>query len=76
MRNSNIKREKKTLQGALDYVEELAPVEKNMLIEIVKKRNIEQRRNEIAQNAHETLQAVREKKAYYGDINDLKKDMQ
>ena len=35
----------------------------------------EQRRDEIAANAREALQAVREKRAKFGTVEDLKKDL-
>jgi len=36
---------------------------------------VERRRDEIAHNDRETLKAVKEKKARYGDVADLKKDL-
>jgi hypothetical protein len=38
-------------------------------------RAAEQRREEIAANAREALQAVREKRAHFGTVEDLKKDL-
>jgi hypothetical protein len=38
-------------------------------------RIAEDRRDEIAANAKETLQAVREKRAKFGTVEDLKKDL-
>jgi hypothetical protein len=38
-------------------------------------RIAEHRRDEIAANAQETLQAVREKRANFGTVEDLKKDL-
>jgi len=64
-----------TLQNALDYVEKLPPDVQEILIEIVKKRMVEQRRNQIARHAKDTLNAVREKRAKYGTLEELKRDL-
>lgn len=64
-----------TLQEALDTIEKLPLEEQETLLEIIKKRVIERRREEIFQNAQSTLKAVKEKSAKYGNINDLKKDL-
>lgn len=64
-----------TIQNALDCVEKLLPEEQETLLEIVKKRIIEHRRNEIARNASDTINAVREGRATYGTVEDLKKDL-
>ena len=64
-----------TLQSALDYVEKLPPDEQETLIEILKKRMIERRRDEIARHAKDTLNGVKEKRAKYGTIEDLKRDL-
>ncbi len=63
------------IQDALETIEKLPPEEQETLVEIIKKRLIERRRGEIAQNAKETLKAVREKKAKYGSIEDLETDL-
>ena len=64
-----------TLQNALDYVEKLLPDEQETLIEIIKKRMVERRRNEIARNAKDTLNAVREKRAQYGTVAEIESDL-
>lgn len=63
------------IQDVLDAVEKLPLDDQETLVEIVKKRIVERRRDEIAHNARQTLKAVRDKKARYGDIDDLKKDL-
>jgi hypothetical protein len=46
-----------TLEQALDAVSQLSSEQQEMLIDIVKHRLIEARRNEIAQNAKEAIAA-------------------
>ena len=45
------------------------------LLEILKMRIAEHRREEIAANAREVLQAVGEKRAKFGTVEDLKRDL-
>ena len=71
MRNDRVT----TLQKALDYIENLPPEVQETLIEIIKKRMVDRRREQIARNAKETLNAVREKKAKYGTVEELKRDL-
>ena len=61
-------------QKALDAVEFLPFDEREEIIEIIKRRLAEDRREEIAANAREAVKAVREKRAKYGTIEDLKKE--
>ena len=63
------------LQQALEAVESLPPDDQETLIDLVRHRLIERRRAEIAQNADETLQAVRDGLAEYGSVEDLKRDL-
>ena len=55
-----------TLAEALEIVEQLPVDRQDMLVQIVRSRQIERRRDEIAQNARETMAAYRagELKAY------------
>jgi len=55
-----------TLATAIEIVEQLPFDQQDMLVEIVRKRQIERRRDEIAQNARESIDAYRagELKAY------------
>ena len=63
------------LQQALDFVEKLPPEDQETLVELVQRRLVEWRRAEIARNAAATLQAVKEGRAHYGSIEDLKRDL-
>lgn len=62
-------------QQALDAVEKLSPEDQETLINLIWHRLVEWRRAEIARNATATLQAVREGRARYGSIEDLKRDL-
>jgi len=62
-------------QKALEAVESLPFDDREEIIEIIKRRLAEDRREEIAANASEAVNAVREKRAKYGTIEDLKKDL-
>ena len=64
-----------SLQKALDVVEKLVPEEQVTLVELIQHRLVELRRAEIALNATDTLQAVREGRAHYGSVEDLKRDL-
>jgi hypothetical protein len=63
------------LQQASDIVEKLPPEDQETLVELVRRRLVEWRRAEIARNAAATLQAVREGRACYGSLEDLKRDL-
>jgi len=60
-----------SIQEALETIEKLPLEEQETLLEIIKKRLIEKRREEIARNAQETLKAVSEKKAKYGNVENF-----
>ena len=62
-------------QKALDAVESLPFDEREEVVEIIRMRLAEDRREEIAANAREAVKAVREKRAKYGTMEDLKKDL-
>ena len=62
-------------QDALAHIEELSVSDQEILIDIVRKRLIERRRQEIAANAQATLQAFREGRASYGTVEDLRKGL-
>ncbi|MCK5762533.1 MAG: hypothetical protein KAH05_00285 [Clostridiales bacterium] len=59
-------------QKAIDAVESLPFDDREEVIEILRMRVAEQRRDEIATNAREALLAVREKEAQLGTVEDLK----
>ena len=63
------------LQQALDVVESLPPDDQETLLDLIRHRLVERRRAEIARNAKETLQAVRDGRAQYGSIEDLRRDL-
>jgi len=62
-------------QKAIDAVESLPFDDREAVLEILKRRLAEQRRDEIASNARDALQAVKEKRAKYGTVEDLKRDL-
>ena len=61
-----------TLQNALDYIEKLPPEVQETLIEIINRRMVDRRREQIARNAKDTLNAVREKKRNMGQWKNQK----
>lgn len=63
------------IQQALELIESLPPDDQEWLIEVVRRRLIERRRREIAANAETTLQAVREGRAAYGTVEDLRREL-
>jgi len=62
-------------QKAIDAVESLSFDDREELLDIIRMRLAERRRDEIAANAREAVQAVREKRAKFGSVEDLKKDL-
>ena len=62
-------------QQALDVVEKLPPEDQWTLVDLIRRRLVEWRRAGIARNAAVTLQAVREGRARYGSVEDLKSDL-
>ena len=62
-------------QQALDMVEKLAPEDQLTLVDLIRHRLAEWRRAEIARNAASTLEAVREYRANYGSVEDLRHDL-
>jgi len=64
-----------SFQKAIEIVESLSFDDREELLEILRMRIAEQRRDEIAVNAREALHAVREKRAKFGTVADLKKDL-
>jgi hypothetical protein len=66
---------KLSLQQIIEYVEDLAVEEQELLIELVQKRRIQTRRSEIARNAITTLEALRQGSAQRGSFEDLCADL-
>ena len=64
-----------TIQKALDDLEKLSHEDQEYVIDLIKKRNIEKRREEIYQNGIETIEAIERGDAMFGSIEDLKKDL-
>lgn len=62
-------------QKALDAIGSLSVDAQEEIIEMIKKRLIEDRREEIAANAYEAVTAMREGRARYGTIENLKRDL-
>lgn len=62
-------------QRALEVIGQLPIEDQKALVEIVRQRLIEQRREEIARNAKATLEAFREGRARDGTVDDLRRDL-
>ena len=63
-------------QQVIETVESLPPDEQLLLIDIIRRRLIEHRRADIANAAESTLKAVREGRARFGTLEDLKRDLE
>jgi len=63
-------------EQAIEFIEQLPPMDQEAVLKIVQQRLVEQRRHEIAANARATLQALREGRARYGTVDDLLHDLQ
>ncbi len=64
-----------SLQQAIECVESLSLEEQDLLIELIKKRRIEQRRQEIATHATQTLESLEAGTAKRGTLADLHADL-
>lgn len=62
-------------QDVIETVEKLSPDDQMELVEIIRHRLLERRRDEIAQNAQQTLKAVRERRSSFGSVEDLRYDL-
>lgn len=62
-------------QDVIETIEKLPPDDQIELVEIIRHRLLEQRRAEIAQNAQQTLKAVRENNSRVGSVEDLRRDL-
>jgi hypothetical protein len=62
-------------QKAIEVVESLSADDQLVLIDVIKRRLFEKRRNEIAQAAADTVLAVHEGQAKFGDVKDLRRDL-
>ncbi len=62
-------------QDAIETVEKLPVDDQTLLIEIIRQRLLDQRRSEIEQNAQDTIRSVREGRARFGSVEDLRGDL-
>jgi hypothetical protein len=63
-----------SFQTVIEYVEALSTEEQDLLVELLHKRRIEQRRQEIAQNAVQ-MAALKVGRAKRGTLADLRADL-
>ncbi|WP_414588315.1 hypothetical protein [Scytonema sp. PCC 10023] len=64
-----------SLQTVIEYVEALSTEDQDLLLEVIYKRRVEQRRKEIASNAAQTLEAMRIGTAKRGTLDNLRADL-
>ncbi|MDZ7960721.1 MAG: hypothetical protein RMY34_23040 [Aulosira sp. DedQUE10] len=64
-----------SFQTVIEYVEALSTEEQDLLLELISKRRIEQRRQDIARNAAQTLKAMKTGTAKHGTLVDLRADL-
>ena len=62
-------------QRAIDAVETLPLDDREAILETLRMRIAEERRDQTAANAKEAHKAVQEKRASFGNLDDLKKDL-
>ena len=62
-------------QKAVDAIEALPQEDQHSVLDLIHRRLVEARRLEIAENARITLQAINERGAKYGSLEDLKRDL-
>ncbi|NJK54030.1 MAG: hypothetical protein HC936_16895 [Leptolyngbyaceae cyanobacterium SU_3_3] len=60
-----------TLQAVIEFVEALSEDEQDVLFDLIAKRRVAKRRQEIAQNARATMQAVDHGTAQRGTATEL-----
>lgn len=65
-----------TLQNALELIENLDYIDQEQLFEILQKRRIESRRNEILLNAEQTYDSISKGTAKIGLLKDLMSDLE
>ena len=70
MGNSNL-----SFNEVLKNVESLTTEDQDLLFEIIQKRRIEARREEIARNAQATIKSLQDGTAKIGNLEDLKADL-
>ncbi len=60
-------------QRAIDVIETLPPEDQETLIDLIRRRLIERRRAEIGRHAAESVKAVREGRAQFGTVEDIRR---
>jgi vacuolar-type H+-ATPase subunit H len=61
-----------TLENVLEYLETLSEEEQQEVFDLVKKRRIERRRSEIAENGRKTFEAMEKGTAKRGSVEEIK----
>jgi len=61
-----------TYENVLEYLETLSEEEQQEVFDLVKKRRIERRRSEIADNARKTFEAMEKGTAKRGSLEEIK----
>lgn len=64
-----------SFQTVIEFVEALSEEEQDVLFDLIQKRRISKRRQEIAQNAEKTLEAVRNGTAKRGSAAEIMTDI-
>ncbi len=64
-----------SFQNLIESIETLSTEEQDFLFDLIRKRRIEKRRVEIAQNAENIMKDLEEGKAKIGTVNDLITDL-
>ena len=64
-----------SFQDLIELIETLSPEDQDFLFDLIRKRRIEKRRAEIAQNAEEIVKHLQVGKAKIGTVNDLITDL-
>ncbi|WP_017654560.1 hypothetical protein [Fortiea contorta] len=64
-----------SFQTVIEYVEALSTEEQDLLLELISKRRIEKRRQEIAKNAAQTLKSIKTGTAKHGTLEELRADL-
>jgi hypothetical protein len=64
-----------SLQTVIEYVEALSTEDQDLLLELIYKRRVEQRRKEIFSNAAQTLEAIKIDTAKRGTLDNLQADL-
>ena len=61
-----------TLENVLEYLETLSEEEQQEVFDLVKKRRIERRRSEIAENGRKTFEPMEKGTAKRGSVEEIK----